>query len=380
MVCLTHDVDHPSIRQRKWDHTVLGFLFRALFESVLRFFSGQLSIDDLTRNWTAALQLPFVHLGWAKDFWRDFDERYLELEQGHPSTFFVIAFADQAGRTPAGSAPRLRASRYGAQYLADTLRKLQSANCEIGLHGLDVWLDSAAGRQELEEVRGLTGASAIGVRMHWLYYSQQSASKLEAAGASYDSSIGYNDTVGYRAGTTQVYKPLDANRLLELPLHAMDTAMFYRSYLNLSVDQARARLRQLSDNAACFGGTLTINWHDRSLAPERLWSACYRDLIEDLRARRAWFATAGQAVSWFRKRRSAVFESDATSGEKVRVPAAEKFANNLPGLRLRTHKARKVGSFEIQHSGDYVDAAIEERAATEAGHAGQELNFLRSSS
>src|SRR5205823_3614673 len=116
VVCLTHDVDHPSIRQHKWDHTVLGFLFRALFESVLRFFSGQLSIDDLTRNWTAALQLPFVHLGWAKDFWRDFDERYLELEQGHPSTFFVIAFADQAGRTPAGSAPRLRASRYGAQY------------------------------------------------------------------------------------------------------------------------------------------------------------------------------------------------------------------------------------------------------------------------
>ena len=43
----------------------------------------------------------------------------------------------------------------------------------------------------------------------------------------YDSTIGYNETVGYRAGTTQPYRPLAASRLLELPLHVMDTALFY---------------------------------------------------------------------------------------------------------------------------------------------------------
>jgi len=69
----------------------------------------------------------------------------------------------------------------------------------------------------------------MGVRMHWLYYSQQSAASWRPLARLYDSTIGYNDTIGYRAGTTQVYKPLDANRLLELPLHAMDTAMFYRA-------------------------------------------------------------------------------------------------------------------------------------------------------
>ncbi len=107
--------------------------------------------------------------------------------------------------------------------------------------------------------------------MHWLYYDQQSPSALETAGAAYDSTIGYNETVGYRAGTTQVYKPLDVSRLLELPLHVMDTALFYPSYLGLSPQEARALLGRMVDNAVHFGGCLTINWHDRSLAPERLW-------------------------------------------------------------------------------------------------------------
>ncbi len=102
-----------------------------------------------------------------------------------------------------------------------------AAGCEVGLHGIDAWLDSSKGREELEEIRSLTGNSEIGVRMHWLYYDQQSPVALEKAGAAYDSTIGYNETVGYRAGTTQVYKPLEANRLLELPLHVMDTALFY---------------------------------------------------------------------------------------------------------------------------------------------------------
>jgi len=57
VVCLTHDVDHPSIRQHQWDHTMFGFLSRALFASVLRVFGGQLSIRDVLRNWTAVLGL-----------------------------------------------------------------------------------------------------------------------------------------------------------------------------------------------------------------------------------------------------------------------------------------------------------------------------------
>jgi hypothetical protein len=353
-------VDHPSIRQHKWDHTMFGFLYRAVFSSLRKLIRGQMSVQDLLTNWAAALKLPFVHLGLAKDFWREFDDRYLELEKGLHSTFFVIPFRNYRGRNSHGPVPTRRGSRYEAQDIAVTIRKLMTAGCEVGLHGIDAWLDCSKGREELEEIRRLTGVSEIGVRMHWLYYDQQSPLALETAGAAYDSTMGYNETVGYRTGTTQVYRPLDASQLLELPLHVMDTALFYPSYLDLSPRQARILLGQMVDNAVRFGGTLTINWHDRSIAPERLWEVCYRDMVQDLKSRGAWFSTAGQAISWFRKRRSAAFETDSILPGAVRAKVAVDHGDNLPGLRLRIHEARERSEIGAHRSENYADMAVNE--------------------
>ncbi len=363
IACLTHDVDHPSIRQHKWDHTVFGFLFRAIFGSLHNLIRGRMSFSGLARNWIAVSKLPLVHLGLAKDFWRNFVDRYLQLEKGLSSTFFVIPFKNYAGKTPDGAAPTFRAARYEARDIADVIKKLITAGHEVGLHGIDAWLDSSKGSEEIEEIRRLTGVSEIGVRMHWLYYGQQSPQVLERAGATYDSTVGYNETVGYRAGTTQAYKPPEGNRLLELPMHVMDTALFYPTHLNLSPKGARVLLDRMVDNAAHHGGCLTVNWHDRSLAPERLWGACYRDLVQDMKARGAWFSTAGQAISWFRKRRSAVFDLDGVEQGSGRARVVVHHSDNLPGLRLRIHKACKFNELGAQRIHGYVDIPVEEGAA-----------------
>ena len=357
IACLTHDVDHPSIRQHKWDHTMFGFLYRAVVGTFIRVLRGRAPARNLLTNWAAALKLPLVHLGLAKDFWCEFD-RYLEIEKGLASTFFVLPFKDYAGRTAGGAAPRFRATRYEASDIAGQIGGLVSAGCEVGLHGIDAWLDSSKGREELEQIRQITGVPDIGVRMHWLYFDQHSPVALERAGAAYDSSIGYNETVGYRAGTTQAYKPLEAAQLLELPLHVMDTALFYPSHLNFSPREARKEVAGIIDNAVRFGGTVTVNWHDRSIAPERLWGEFYVSLVDELKSRGAWFSTAAQAVSWFRKRRSAVFETVSSESAAVRVQVTVDGDENLPGLQLRVHEAREprpgiaVGSIA---SDSYVD-------------------------
>jgi hypothetical protein len=368
--CLTHDVDHPAVRQHKWDHTMFGFLYRAVFDSLRKTLSGQMPVRDLFRNWAATLKLPFVHWGLAKDFWREFDDRYLELEKGLRSTFFVIPFSNKPGNKSSGPAPAIRAARYGAQDIADVIHKLTAAGCEVGLHGIDAWMDSSKGRQELDEIRRVTRTSEVGVRMHWLYYDQQSPVVLEQAGAAYDSTIGYNETVGYRAGTTQVYKALNADHLLELPLHIMDTSLFYPSHLGLSRQQAKSVVRPMLDNAVRFGGTLTINWHDRSLSSERLWGEFYSDLIQDLKSRGAWFSTASQATAWFRKRRSAEFETDSSATGAIRAHVAVDQRDNLPALRLRMHAPRTLGSISAPGSDSYVDTVVGEsmdlRIASEA--------------
>lgn len=360
IACLTHDVDHPSMRQHQWDHTVLGFLHRAVVGSLRGFIRGRMSLRALVMNWAAALKVPLVYLGFAKDFWRDFADRYLELEQGAPSTFFVIPFKGCPGMSPEGPAPEFRAARYGAQDIGDIIQQLEAAGCEVGLHGIDAWLDGSRGREELEEIRRLSGRAEIGARIHWLYHDQQSPSALENAGAAYDSTVGYNGAVGYRAGTTQVYRPLTATRLLELPLHVMDTALFYPGHLGLSARQANTLVSRMVSNAVRFGGCLTVNWHDRSLAPERLWDSPYRGLVEDLKGQGAWFATAGQAVAWFRKRRSVVFETQGQDPDAARARVTSEQSNHLPGLRLRAYQARTSRDIGERDSGHYVDAPVEE--------------------
>ena len=79
---------------------------------------------------------------------------------------------------------------------------------------------------------------------------------------------------------------------------------------------------------------MVINWHDRSLAPERLWDRSYKQLLDEVgKDDRAWFATGGEAVDWFRWRRSTRFSWDANSRVvTVTAPAARK---GVPAGRLR---------------------------------------------
>ena len=116
--------------------------------------------------------------------------------------------------------------------------------------------------------------------MHWLYFSDETPKHLEEAGVYYDSTLGYNETVGYRSGTTQVFRLPGTSTVFELPLHVQDTAMFYPGRMGMSESEAMATVRGADWRLSkTHGGVFTINWHDRSLAPERNWDAAYLALL-----------------------------------------------------------------------------------------------------
>jgi hypothetical protein len=311
-------------------------------------------IRHLFSNYVAVAKVPLIHLGLAKDFWYDFD-KYLQLEDGASSTFFALPFKGSPGMTTAGLAPQMRASSYGAADIAERLRALVSSRQEVGLHGIDAWIDSARGEDEMAQIATTAGVTNIGVRMHWLYFNEHSPLALEKAGFSYDSTVGYNQTIGYRAGTSQVYRPLDVTHLLELPLHIMDTALFYPNYLNLTFREADRRIGSIVDCARQFGGAVTLNWHDRSRAPERLWGEFYGAQIRGLKQKGAWCANARDTVAWFRNRRSVVFERANRDGTGIRIRSESGFLKNIPGLRLRVYNAKDISD---DTAGRYSDSAI----------------------
>ena len=264
--CLTHDIDFYSLRQHRFDRAMCGFFYRATIGSWLDCLQGRCTLGKVSKNTAAVLKWPLVQLGLSDDFWVPFG-RHLEAEQGRPSTFFLIPFKDRSGQAPVGGNSKRRAVRYDLEDVREWVPELIDRSCEVAVHGLDAWHDSSLGREELARLASLTAESRAGVRMHWLYFSDQSPRLLEDAGFDYDSTCGYNNAVGYRAGTTQVFRPLGATRLLELPLHVQDTAMFFPGRMHLKEADAWNLFTRVLDHTRASGGVLTVLWHERSLAP-----------------------------------------------------------------------------------------------------------------
>jgi hypothetical protein len=318
MACLSHDVDFTGIREHKFDMTIWGFLYRATVGSLFDVSRQKSTVSKLLQNWKAAFALPFVYLGLAEDFWLEFD-RYLEIEKGLHPTYFFIPFKNSPGMLKTGPAPSQRAAKYDALDCKDDIRKLIDQGCEVGLHGIDAWRDLQKAQAEAKHIRELTGQATIGVRMHWLYFDENSPKTLDCAGFPYDSTFGYNDALGFRAGTTQPFLPPGAEHLLELPLNIQDTAMFYPSRMNLSESNALDACKKLLGLTKAFGGVVTVNWHTRSLSPERLWGDFYKALLREMRDYRVWFGTAQEIVTWFRNRRTLSFEQVQFAQEGLRL-------------------------------------------------------------
>jgi O-antigen ligase len=345
-VSLTHDIDFLALRRHRFDRTLLGFLYRGTIGSLSDFLTGRGGLRRLMRNWLTVASLPLVHLGVRADPWQPFAS-YAEAD-GARSTFFVIPFRDHGGEGLEAEQARRRQVGYDVDDVSSTLRALREDGCEVAVHGIDGWHNATGGRAERERVSAVIHEPSRGVRMHWLCFDAKSYKRLEEAGYDYDATCGYNDAVGFKAGTTQVFKPLDVDHLLELPLHVQDTALFYSRRLHMSQRSAWKATEALRGTVQRSGGVLTVSWHDRSLAPERLWDHFYLRLLAALRSDGAWFGTAREVVDWFRLRRSVSLGCvDLVSSRlKIEVFGTDPKATDA-GLLIRVHLANGNGATAV---------------------------------
>ena len=146
-------------------------------------------------------------MGICKDFWFEDFEKYLRLERDLGATFFFIPFKNRPGDKVQRPHANRRAAAYDVRQEGALLQSIMDMGHEVGVHGIDAWHNADKGREEHRRLTEITQKANLGVRMHWLCFDASSPQVLEQAGFQYDSTFGYNQTVGYRAGTTQVFRP-----------------------------------------------------------------------------------------------------------------------------------------------------------------------------
>ena len=118
-------------------------------------------------------------------------------------------------------------------------------------------------------------------RQHWLkYYETKTPYIHNKAGLKEDSTIGFNDIPGFRAGVASIYNTYDHqnNRLLpfkEIPLVVMDSHLY-----DYSVDSDSHNLRWLCDSMKKIKNfMISVDWHQRVISKDYGWNAGYKDIV-----------------------------------------------------------------------------------------------------
>jgi hypothetical protein len=284
-VALTHDVDAP------WRWTRIGVRGAAA-----RLKSHALAgrTGDAVHEASGLARVPLHKLRGTDPNWRFAEIAAVERAHDARSTFFLMA---GHGHPADGAAPeayeRLRPK------LVETLLE---AEVEIGLHGSYLAADDL---EQLARERALLAqldGPLIGHRYHYLRVDpDRNLASLAGIGFRYDSSLGFPDAIGFRAGSAHSFRPWDFARerpadLVEVPLAVMDATLADERYAGLSADEAKPRILSLLDWAAEHGGAFSVLWHpERFDAPTaRGWDRLYFDVIEAVRERGGICVAAGE--------------------------------------------------------------------------------------
>jgi transposase-like protein len=146
---------------------------------------------------------------------------------------------------------------------------LREREVEIGIHpGYETFLAPDRLLQEIRVLREVVGEQPMGGRQHLLRWCPETWLHWESCGLAYDSTVGYADRIGFRAGTCIPYRPwlISQNRearLIEIPLLVMEVTL--AEYMGLTPQQSLDAILECVARCRLVGGVFTLLWHNSSL-------------------------------------------------------------------------------------------------------------------
>ena len=159
-----------------------------------------------------------------------------------------------------------------------------------------------------EELQKLEGFSAHGFRVRYLNFNYQNLfTILEKAKIKYDSSIGFDEKIGYRAGISYPFQPYNIKEdrpftVLEIPLIAMDLAV--QKQVDFNYRKAKREFAQFLDKSKKHRSHFSVCWHTHLFDPVDYpgWSKLYWQILKHGRSQNAWLCSLDKLYNYWQNR------------------------------------------------------------------------------
>lgn len=275
-ICLTHDVDYIK-------KTALLILRRSAFylSSTFRELSKAKLFSALKEMYRS-----LCFLLTPCDYWQFEYIQKLEQTYGLRSTFYIYAGAKEGQMSE-----RFKRVVFDPGYdivnddrMQKKIKGLTKKGWEVGLHGSFGSHDSLKLMlKEKNRLEAITESPVLSIRQHWLRLSLSNTWKMQAeTGIKVDTTLGFNDCIGFRAGVANPFYPYDFDKgerhqILEVPLVLMDSSVF--DYCRMDDNEARQKSLEILEEVKKFNGCVAINWHQRTSAADYRWYWLYREIL-----------------------------------------------------------------------------------------------------
>ncbi|MCD6490575.1 MAG: hypothetical protein J7K20_07620, partial [Thermodesulfobacterium sp.] len=169
--------------------------------------------------------------------------------------------------------------------------------------------------KEKEALEKILKKEVLGVRFHCLSYAPKITSlNLEKIGFKYDTTLGFNEKVGFRNGVAFPFHlpiyDLTFSSVLELPLVIQDGSFF--DFLNIDVNNALNIILKTLETVKKYNGFITILWHPTLTKVDlcNRWFEVYKEILGILKAESCFVGTCRDIYEWWKKRENDIFLSN----------------------------------------------------------------------
>jgi len=216
---------------------------------------------------------------WCFDYWESLEKKYLKR-----SVFYIYVQTEKKD---------LKSWLLDPSYDVRTDKKLQIKlkqliydGFEIGLHGSYYSaIDEKRLVNEKAVLEDIIGKRVEKIRQHWLRYEERITPVLHNKYFKYDSTIGWNDSIGFRSGCASRYRPFDHDKqepfeYMVTPQVIMDSAIFDYEAERIEL-QAKKALLMIKNIQSLKNSHISISWHQRVCNNDYRWHKLYEKILRE---------------------------------------------------------------------------------------------------